>query len=121
MKTYVEYQGKKFDTISDAIEYAEEIAAETAEIDVYDSSDNCYLEGQTAKRNPYSNDLVYITWGVFFDDNCDNWIGEINSYDEAYEMAINLKKQNPESDIFIQAYTQTLSENIENIDDREYI
>lgn len=120
MKTYVEYQGKKFDTISDAIEYAEDIAAETAKIDVYDNSGN-YLEGQTAERNPYSNDLVYTTWGVFLDDNCDHWIGEINSHDDAYEMAVNLKKQNPESDIFIQAYTQTLSENIDNIDDREYI
>lgn len=120
MKTYVEYQGKKFDTISDAIEYAEVIEAETAKIDVYDNNGN-YLEGQIAERNPHG--LVFTTWSVSLANiSVDHyyWI-EINSQKEAYEIAHNLKSQNPSDSIYIHRYRQTLECCIECVDNREYI
>lgn len=106
MKTYVELKNndRKFDTIEDAIQEAENQQLETADIEVY-SEDGELLEWQTAERNPYSGDLVYSTWGVF---GCDILREQINSRKEAIDIALELMDYG----VYIQDYSQTLSENI---------
>lgn len=117
MKTYVELKNddRKFDTIEGAIQEAENQQLETVDIYVY-SEDGELLEWQTVERNPYSNDLVYSTWGVFRASFYDN--GEIeqteilreqiNSRKEAIDAALDLMDHG----VYIQDYSQTLSENI---------
>lgn len=117
MKTYVELKGtdRKFDTIEDAIQEAENQQLETADIEVY-SEDGELLEWQTAERNPHSGDLVYSTWGVFREDIGDDGklVGseilreQINSRKEAIDIALELMDYG----VCIQDYSQTLSENI---------
>lgn len=117
MKTYVELKNddRKFDTIEDAIQEAERQQLETADIEVY-SEDGELLEWQTAERNPYSNDLVYSTWGVFRGDIGDDGKlvaseilrEQINSRKEAIDIALELMDYG----VCIQDYSQTLSENI---------
>lgn len=117
MKTYVELKNdnRKFDTIEDAIQEAENQQLETADIEVY-SEDGELLEWQTAERNPHSGDLVYSTWGVFRGDIDDDGklIGsdilreQINSRKEAIDIALELMDYG----VYIQDYSQTLSENI---------
>lgn len=117
MKTYVELKNddRKFDTIGDAIQEAERQQLETADIEVY-SEDGELLEWQTAERNPHSGDLVYSTWGVFRGDIDDdgNLVAseilreQINSRKEAIDIALELMDYG----VYIQDYSQTLSENI---------
>lgn len=117
MKTYVELKNdnRKFDTIEDAIQEAENQQLETADIEVY-SEDGELLEWQTAERNPYSGDLVYSTWGVFRGDIDDDGKlvaseilrEQINSRKEAIDIALELMDYG----VYIQDYSQTLSENI---------
>lgn len=117
MNTYVELKGddRKFDTIGDAIEEAERQQLDTADIYVY-SEDGELLEWQIAERNPYSGDLVYSTWGVFkaaFHEDgslsgTDILAEMINNRKEAIETALKLMDYG----VFIQDYSQTLSENI---------
>lgn len=117
MKTYVELKGtdRKFDTIEDAIQEAENQQLETADIEVY-SEDGELLEWQTAERNTHSGDLVYSTRGVFkenIDDDGKLVASEIlreqiNSRKEAIDIALELMDYG----VCIQDYSQTLSENI---------
>lgn len=117
MKTYVELKNddRKFDTIEDAIQEAERQQLETADIEVY-SEDGELLEWQTAERNPHSGDLVYSTWGVFRGDiDVDGKLvaseilrEQINSRKEAIDIALELMDYG----VYIQDYSQTLSENI---------
>lgn len=106
MKTYVELKNddRKFDTIEDAIQEAENQQLETADIEVY-SEDGELLEWQTAERNPHSGDLVYSTWGVFRSEILRE---QINSRKEAIDIALELMDYG----VYIQDYSQTLSENI---------
>ncbi len=117
MKTYVELKNddRKFDTIEEAIEVAENQQLDTADIYVY-SEDGELLEWQTVERNTNSGDLVYSTWGVFRASFYDN--GEIeqteilreqiNSRKEAIDAALDLMDHG----VYIQDYSQTLPENI---------
>lgn len=117
MKTYVELKNddRKFDTIEDAIQEAENQQLETADIYVY-SEGGELLEWQTAERNPHSGDLVYSTWGVFRGDIGDDGKlvaseilrEQINSRKEAIDIALKLMDYG----VHIQDYSQTLSENI---------
>lgn len=117
MKTYVELKNddRKFDTIEDAIQEAESQQLDTADIEVY-SEDGELLEWQAAERNPHSGDLVYSTWGVFRGDIDDdgNLVAseilreQINSRKEAIDIALELMDYG----VYIQDYSQTLSENI---------
>lgn len=132
MKTFVELNADlRFDTIEEAIIEAENQELEIAEIDVY-AEDGTYLESETATRNPYSGDLVYTTWGVFavtfnmemFEEgkiaDMEILAEQINSLEEAYEIAEKFKAETGK-DICIQAYTQTISENLDNIGEPEFI
>lgn len=103
MNTYVELKGfdNKFDTIDDAIQFAEDKQLETAEIFVF-SEDGDILESQECERNPHSGDLVYYTWGVFgytfYEENAeiessDILAEDINSEEEAREIADTLKEK----------------------------
>lgn len=117
MKTYVELKNddRKFDTIEDAIEAAECQQLDTADIYVY-SEDGKLLEWQTVEKNTNSGDLVYSTWGVFRASFYDS--GEIeqteilreqiNSRKEAIDAALDLMNHG----VYIQDYSQTLSEHI---------
>lgn len=127
MKTYVEIENcaEKFATISDAVEEAERRRLETCGIWVFNAETGEILETQEASRNSNSGDLVYSTWGVFYanlDDNgeiawSDILKDEINSEAEAEEIA----QQIGDGNVYIQAYTQTLSENIENIGEPKFV
>ena len=117
MKTYVGLKNddRKFDDIDDAIKEAERQKLDTADIYVY-SEDGELLEWQTVERNPNSGDLVYSTWGVFkahfYDDGrlgqTETLREQINSRKEAIDAALELADYG----VFIQDYSQTLSENI---------
>lgn len=127
MKTYVEIENcaEKFATINDAVEEAERRRLDTCGIWVFNAETGEMLETQEASRNSNSDDLVYSTWGVFkeeyYDDgevmNTEILRDEINSEAEALEIA----QQIGDSNVYIQAYTQTLSENIENIGEPEFV
>ena len=135
MKTYVtiELNGqaidKKFDTIDDAVGYAEQhkkdVETDTLEINVYDTEGEM-LEYQTSKRNPYSGDFEYYTWGIFGRDfdkesgRCtDSEILEelINSEEEAREIAEKLHKDKFSrfDTVSIESYLQTIDENIGDV------
>lgn len=134
MKTYVKIElngeliDEKFDTIDDAVMYAERHGenadTDVLEIDVYDIEDNL-LEWQTSERNYNSGDFVYNTWGIFgytvnevgkVTDN-ENLVMLINSEAEARERAENIKDKFSRFDrVCIESYSQTISENIGDVD-----
>lgn len=68
MKTYVtidSIDGKKFDTVEDAVLYIEEQEIETTEINIY-SEDGTFLEYQTIEsKNSYS----FVMYGIFVNNN----------------------------------------------------
>ena len=138
MKTYVTIElneetiDTKFDTIDEAVYYAEQhkedIDTDVLEIDVYDSENNL-LEWQTSKRNPYSGDFMYNTWGIFGYNvneggkvtNSETLYELINSEAEAREIAENIKDKFSRFDrVCIESYLQTISENIGDVD-KSYI
>ena len=132
MKTYVtiELNGqaidKKFDTIDDAVEYAEQhkkdVETDTLEINVYDTEGEM-LEYQTSKRNPYSGDFEYYTWGIFgYNVNEDGKVTDnetlaelINSEKEAREIADIKDKFSKFDKVCIESYLQKISENIGDV------
>lgn len=92
METYVTIDGidgKKFDTVEDAVLYIEEQEIETAEIDIY-SEDGTFLEYQTIEsKNNYS----FVMYGIFTivnDNGQQEWFNntemQYNSEQEAREI-----------------------------------
>lgn len=127
---------KKFDTIDSAVDFAEncdlayvkamyeeESENDVLEIDVYDSENNL-LEWQTSKRNPYSGDFEYFTWGIFgYNINeygkatdSETLAELINSEEEARKIAETIKDKFSKFDeVCIESYLQTISENIGDV------
>lgn len=126
MKTYVEIENctKKFATIDDAVKEAERRRLETCEIFVFNAKTGEILETQKASRNSYNGDLAYSTWGVFYthldDDGKIAWSGILEDEDSEAE-ALEVAQQIGGSNIYIQAYTQTLSEYIETIGEPKFV
>lgn len=121
MKTYVTIDklDKRYDSIDDAIQAAEDMELETVTVYVHDEDGNI-LDSQECDRNPYSNDLVYCTWGVFayrHNGYCDKMLAEgINSEAEAREAAEKCKNDFWKyEEVRIETYEQTLSENIGDV------
>lgn len=95
MKTYVAIDGidgKKFDTVEDAVLYIEEQEMETAEIDIY-SEDGTFLEYQTIESK---NDYSFVMYGIFIinDNGQQEWYNntetQYNTEEEAREIIGNL-------------------------------
>ena len=95
MKTYVTIDGidgKKFDTVEDAVLYIEEQEMETAEIDIY-SEDGTFLEYQTIESK---NDYSFVMYGIFIinDNGQQEWYNntetQYNTEEEAREIIGNL-------------------------------
>ena len=96
MKTYVTIDGidgKKFDTVEDAVFYIKEQELETTEeIDIY-SEDGTFLEYQTVDSK---NDYSFVMYGIFIinDNGQQEWYGntetQYNTEEEAREIIGNL-------------------------------
>lgn len=96
MKTYVTIDGidgKKFDTVEDAVIYIKEQEMETAEIDIY-SEDGTFLEYQTIESK---NDYSFVMYGIFIivnDNGLQEWYNntetQYNSEQETREIIGNL-------------------------------
>lgn len=95
MKTYVTIDGidgKKFDTVEDAVLYIEEQEMETAEIDIY-SEDGTFLEYQTIESK---NDYSFVMYGIFIinDNGQQEWYNntetQYNTEEETREIIGNL-------------------------------
>lgn len=95
MKTYVTIDGidgKKFDTVEDAVLYIEEQEMETAEIDIY-SEDGTFLEYQTIESK---KDYSFVMYGIFIinDNGQQEWYNntetQYNTEEEAREIIGNL-------------------------------
>lgn len=130
-KTYVkiafnsETIGQKFETIDDAVAYAEQ-HHETDENDILKiyvyNTDGELCDRQECSRNPYSGDFVYYAWGVygenFFDDShrvsdSEIFADGINSEQDAREIAETFRNKFKKFDrVTIANYSQTVNENI---------
>ena len=128
MNTYVELKcfDNKFGTIEDAIQFAEDKELETAEIFIF-SEDGTILESQDCGRTSDDEALIYYTWGIF--GYCYSNTGKIEDYDilseyidsekQAREIAETLKEKIERYDVVtIEHYSQTLSENIGDVDEK---
>lgn len=115
---------ERYEDIDSAIEAADKMQLETVTINVYDQNGNL-LESQDCERNPNSGDLVYTTWGIFgyryFEgsdeiETSDGLSGSINSKEEAMAEAETIRDRFCRYDLVkLEAYTQTLSENIGDV------
>ena len=140
MKTYViiDNVDKRFPTIQDAVQYAEDNLddeIESFEMDVYSESGE-HIDNQTVERNPYSNQFVFAAWGF-----CVNkYVHSDEDYGDDYNPAQAAADWNYQGDMFdaldqllenedyltakangyglrVEKYTQTIDENIGDVVD----
>lgn len=111
MKIYVTIDGvdKRFDTMQDAVQYAEDNfddEIESFEMDVYSESGE-HIDNQTVERNPYSNQFVFAAWGF-----CVNkYVHNDEEYGEDYNPVQAAADWNYQGDMF-----DTLDQLLENED-----
>lgn len=137
MKTYVKIDAdelievvgtgdikERFDTISDAVQYADEHFNEdmdSFEVYVYNADTDICVDSQTVKRNPYSGDFVYAAWGFgvskWNDDEWD-WYGDVfDTLDQLLENEDYLSVKENGYGLRVEKYTQTVDENIGDVVD----
>lgn len=116
MKTYITIDNvdRKFDTIRDAVQYAEDNFGdeiESFEINIYSNGE--YIEYQTVERNPYSGNFVYAAWGFGvskWNDNEYDWCGEFDTLDQLFESAEYISAKEKGYGLCVEKYTQTVDE-----------
>lgn len=125
MKTYViiDNVDKRFPTIQDAVQYAEDNfddEIESFEMDVYSESGE-HIDNQTVERNPYSNQFVYAAWGFGvskWNDNEYDWYEDIfDTLDQLLENEGYLAAKAKGYGLRVEKYTQTVYENIGDVVD----
>lgn len=125
MKTYITIDNvdRKFDTIRDAVQYAEDNfddEIESFEMDVY-SENGEHIDNQTVERNPYSNQFVYAAWGFGvskWNDNEYDWYGdEFDTLEQLLENEDYVAAKEKGYGLRVEKYTQTVYENIGDIVD----
>ena len=125
MKTYITIDNvdRKFDTIRDAVQYAEDNfddEIESFEMDVY-SENGEHIDNQTVERNPYSNQFVYAAWGFGvskWNDNEYDWYeDEFDTLEQLLENEDYVAAKEKGYDLRVEKYTQTVDENIGDVVD----
>lgn len=116
MKTYVAIDGidgKKFDTVEDAVLYIEEQEIETTEINIY-SEDGTFLEYQTIESK---NNYIFAMYGIFvnnygYQEWYNNTETQYNSEQETREIVNDL----PQGEYIISMIKQDMSTYYESED-----
>lgn len=120
MKTYITIDNvnRKFDTMRDAVQYAEDNfddELESFEMNVY-SENGEYLEDQIVVRNPHNESFVYAAWGFGvskWNDNEYDWNGdEFNTLEQLLENETYLAAKEKGYGLRVEKYTQTVDESI---------
>lgn len=124
MKNYITIDNvdQKFDTIRDAVQYAEDNFSdeiESFEMNIYSNGE--YLEYQTVERNSYSNQFVYAAWGFGIDkygyDEWDWYGDEFDTLEQLLENEDYLSAKAKCYGLRVEKYTQTVDENIGDVVD----
>lgn len=134
MKTYVKIDtngiidveeiNERFDTLRDAVHYADDHFNEdmdSFEVDIYNADTNEYIEYQTVERNYCSGDFVYAAWGFGIDKYGDgeyNWQDkEYDTLEELFEDEDYIHAKETGYGLRVEKYTQTVDENIGDVVD----
>ncbi len=108
MKTYVTYEGTKYNTIAEAIKTISD-EVETADITIYDVN-GCYMT-DTLKRNRRSGDFEYVSYYILTaDGEYDVIETEINTEAEAVQIAERLKAEKGYEKLTVQPTLGTIWE-----------
>lgn len=108
MKTYVTYEGTKYNTIADMIKAIPD-EVETADITIYDIDG--YHMTDTLKRNRHSKDFEYVSYYILTaDGEYDIIETEINTEAEAVQIAEQLKADKGYEKLIVQPTLGTIWE-----------
>lgn len=106
-KTYVIYKGTKYSTIAEAVKTIEE-EVETADIEIYDI-DGCHTT-DTLERNRHSGDFEYVSYYILTAEDYDVIETEINTENEAVQIAERLKAEKGYDKLIVQPTLGTIWE-----------
>lgn len=107
MKTYVIYEGTKYNTIAEVIKTISD-EVETADITIYDIN-GCYMT-DTLKRNRHSGDFEYVSYYILTAEDYDVIETEINTENEAVQIAEQLKADKGYEKLIVQPTLGTIWE-----------
>ena len=108
MKTYVTYEGSKYNTILEAVKAIPD-EAETADITIYDINGRGMTE--TLERNRHSGDFEYVSYYILTaDGKYDVLETEINTEADAVQIAKQLKAEKGYDKLIVQATEGTIWE-----------
>ena len=125
MESYVKIENvdKRFGTMQDAVQYAEDNfddEIESFEIDIYSESGEL-IDNQTVEWNPYSNQFVYAAWGFgvskWNDNEYDWYVNVFDTLDQLLENKDYLSAKAKRYGLRVEKYTQTVDENIGDVVD----
>lgn len=107
-KTYVIYEGKKYNTIADAVRATPD-EVETADIEIYDIDG--YHMTETLERNRHSGDFEYVSYYILTaDGEYDVLETELNTEAEAIQIAEQLKAEKGYEKLIVQPTLGTVWE-----------
>lgn len=110
-KTYAMVDGRRFDDIEDAVAYIENSGADTAIVEIWDTTD-CFVDDQKVTAE---NNYSYSAYAVFVcdDDGSQDWYNNTETFYNSEREAIEAISATDYGEYDIVSIEQTVSEKIE--------